>query len=194
MILIRAAEAADAAQIAAIYAPFVENSGVSFEETAPDEAEIARRIEAGSERFPWLVADERPNDGAGRDAPGTVLAFAYATAFRERPAYRFSVETSIYVLPDAQRRGIGTTLYGALLDTLEAQGFTQALGTISLPNDASIRLHEMMGFFRAGTWRAIGWKKGHWRDVGLWQRPLADPPEPPPEPKSFREVGVVRHH
>jgi phosphinothricin acetyltransferase len=192
MILIRAAEAVDATQIAAIYAPFVESSAVSFEENAPSDQEFARRIETGSERYPWMVAEERPNNGADRDRPGNVLAFAYATAFRERHAYRFAVETSIYVLPDAQRRGIGTMLYGALLDTLEAQGFTQALGTISLPNDASIRLHEMMGFFRAGTWRGIGWKRDHWRDVGLWQRPLADPPEPPPEPRSFREVGVVR--
>ena len=192
MIVIRAAASADAAPIAAIYAPFVESSAVSFEDNAPSEAEIASRIEAGPNQFPWLVAEERRQGGGGLE-PGTVLAFAYATVFRERPAYRFSVETSIYVLPDAQRRGIGTMLYEALLDTLAAQGFTQALATISLPNDASIRLHEMMGFFRAGTWRAIGWKRDHWRDVGLWQRPLADPTEPPPEPRAFREVGVVRN-
>ncbi len=182
MIGIRVATAGDGAAIAQIYAPFVEASAVSFEDRAPSPDTMAKRVVAGLGRYPWLIAEENE----------TVVAFAYAAPFRERTAYRFAVETSIYVAPEAQRRGVGTLLYGALLDTLDAQGFTQAMGTIALPNDASIRLHEMMGFFRAGTWRSVGWKRDRWRDVGLWQRPLSDPPEPPPEPKPFPEVGMVR--
>src|SRR3546814_5636041 len=95
--------------------------------------------------YPWLVAASSDD--------GTVLGFAYATQFRERHAYRFAVETSVYVAGELQRNGVGRMLYEALIDTLAAQGFTQAIAAISLPNDASIKLHDALGFFRAGVYR-----------------------------------------
>jgi L-amino acid N-acyltransferase YncA len=169
----RRATADDAAAIASIYAPYVRASVVSFETEAPDEAEMRGRIEALSDLYPWLVAC---------DGDGAVLGYAYACAFRTRPAYRFTVETTVYVADDAHRRGIGSLLYRALLPVLEAQGFTQAVGAITIPNEASVRLHESLGFARAGTYEKVGFKLGEWRSVGLWQRPLAPMVARPEEP------------
>src|SRR3546814_13834884 len=100
----------------------------------------------------------------GSSDDGTFLGFSYTSQFRERRAYRFAVETSVYVAGELQRNGVGRMLYEALLDTLESQGLTQAIVAIALPNDASIKLHEAMGFFRAGVYREIGYKHGQWRD------------------------------
>lgn len=184
MIEIRAATPADAEAIAQIYAPYVVTSSVSFEDEPPSAAVIAERMQLKDSAYPWLV-------GVSTET-GTILGFAYASRFRERPAYRFAVETSVYVAGELQRNGVGRMLYEALLDTLESQGFTQAIAAIALPNDASIKLHEAMGFFRAGIYREIGYKHGQWSDVGIWQRELAKPENPPPEAKSFKDVGVVR--
>ena len=169
----RAATPDDAAAIADIYAPFVKGSSVSFETEPPDEAAMRARIEAGGELYPWLVAEEG----------GTILGYAYAARFRDRPAYRFAVETSVYLRPGAGGRGLGRLLYEPLLAMLEAQGFTQAIAAITLPNEASVRLHERLGFERAGTYRQVGWKLGAWHDVGLWQRALASAGGPPAEPR-----------
>ena len=170
---IRRATAADAAALASLYAPYVEGSAVSFETAAPDEAEMSARIAAAGDSHPWLVAC---------DPDGAVAGYAYAAAFRARPAYRFTVETSVYLAQSALGRGIGTALYRALLPLLEAQGFTQAIAAITLPNPASVTLHERLGFARAGTYEKVGFKLGEWLSVGLWQRPLAplcaDPAEP----------------
>ena len=127
--------------------------------------------------YPWLVACDE-ND--------SVLGYASASAFRTRIAYRFTVETSVYLAGEAHGRGIGAALYRRLLAILEAQGFTQAIVAISLPNDASVRLHEKLGFVAAGIYRDVGYKLGGWRSVGLWQRPLADSTIPPIEPEPFR--------
>ena len=176
---IRCATADDAAAIASIYAPYVRASVVSFETEAPDEAGMRLRIEEVGDAYPWLVAC----DGEGR-----VLGYAYACAFRTRPAYRFTVETTVYVADGAHRRGIGRLLYRALLPVLEAQGFTQAVGAITIPNEASIRLHESLGFVRAGTYEKVGFKLGEWRSVGLWQRALAPMTSRPEEPRSVSSV------
>ena len=179
MIRIRLAEDRDAEAIAAIYAPHVTRGVASFEETAPDADEIRARMAKIAGQYPWLVAEEGE----------AVLGYAYACQFRERSAYRWAVETTVYVADGAQRRGVGQLLYRALIDALRAQGFTQAIAAISLPNDASVKLHELVGFKRAGVYREIGWKQSRWVDVGLWQLQLADPPHPPPEPRPFREAG-----
>jgi phosphinothricin acetyltransferase len=176
---IRRATADDAAAIATIYAPYVSASVVSFETEAPDAAEIARRIAALGDLYPWLVA---------REGDATILGYAYGCAFRTRPAYRFTVETTVYVADGAHRRGIGSLLYRALLPVLEAQGFTQAIGAITIPNEASIRLHESLGFVRAGTYEKVGFKLGEWRSVGLWQRPLAPMAARPEEPRPVSSV------
>jgi len=176
---IRRATADDAAAIASIYAPYVRASVVSFETEAPDAAEIRDRIAALGDLYPWLVAC---------DEDGAVRGYAYGCAFRTRPAYRFSVETTVYVADGAHGRGIGTLLYRALLALLEAQGFTQAIGAITVPNEASIALHESLGFARAGTYEKVGFKLGDWRSVGLWQRPLAAMAARPEEPRSVSAV------
>ena len=173
---LRLATADDAAAIASLYAPYVTGSSVSFETEPPDEAEMQARIAAGGDLYPWLVATE------GRDE---LLGYAYACAFRARQAYRFSVETTVYLAPESTGRGLGRALYEALLPVLEAQGYTQAIAAITLPNPASVRLHEAMGFAQAGVYREVGWKLGEWRSVGLWQRSLAPLSEEPEEPRPF---------
>lgn len=176
---VRRATADDAAAIASIYAPYVRATVVSFELEAPDEIEMAGRIAAVGDAYPWLVACE---------ANGEVAGYAYACAFRPRPAYRFTVETTVYVADGAHRRGIGTLLYRSLLPVLEAQGYTQAIGAITLPNEASVRLHEALGFTHAGTYEKVGFKLGEWRSVGLWQRPLAPMVARPEEPRPISSV------
>jgi phosphinothricin acetyltransferase len=175
---IRAARAADAAAIAAIYAPYVTGSAVSFETEPPDVAEIGRRMAEAGDLYPWFVACEGE----------AVLGYAYAAAFRTRPAYRFSVETTVYVSGKAQRRGVGAGLYAVLLPVLEAQGFVQAIAAITLPNPASMNLHERFGFRRIGAYEEVGFKRGGWHSVGLWQRALSPLSTRPEEPKPFSAV------
>ncbi len=173
---IRLAGPDDAAAIAAIYAPYVQGSTVSFETEPPDAAEMRDRIQACGALYPWFVA-------LGHD--GGVAGYAYATAFRARRAYRFAVETTVYLAEGQQGRGLGSALYGRLLPLLEAQGFTQAIAAITLPNEASVRLHERLGFVSAGTYRDVGHKFGAWHSVGLWQRPLAPLADSPAEPVPY---------
>lgn len=174
---VRLAGLGDAAAIAAIYAPYVTATVISFETEAPGADEIARRIASGGDLYPWLVACEAESD--------EVAGYACADAFRTRPAYRFSLETTVYVADAAQRRGVGTLLYRALLPLLEAQGFAQAIAAITLPNEASVRLHEGLGFRQIGTYERVGFKFREWRSVGLWQRALCPLSTRPEEPKPF---------
>ena len=177
--LIRRATAADAAAIAAIYAPYVTDTPVSFEEEAPDAEEMARRI-AGDGRglHPWLVAEEE----------GGIIGFASSAPFRSRASYRWTVETGVYLAPEAQGRGIGRRLVEHLLDLLERQGFVAVVAGITLPNPASVALHEKLGFSPCATYRANGYKMGEWRDVGVWQRDLAPRTSPPGELRPFADV------
>jgi len=175
---IRAATSDDAAAISEIYAPYVQASAVSFEAEPPDRDEIVARMSAGSDLYPWLAAEEE----------GALLGYAYGAAFRTRHAYRFTVEASVYLRAEAQGRGVGRMLYAPLLDLLERQGFTQAIGAIALPNEASVMLHERLGFRHAGTYRQVGFKFGRWWDVGLWQRALAEPAAEPEEPRPLDMV------
>ena len=184
MTAVRPARPEDAAAIAAIYMPHVERGTATFELAPPDAAAMAERMAASDGLYPWLVA-------TNGDPQGGVLGYAYAARYRERPAYRWAVETTIYMADASQGRGLGRQLYDALLDTLKAQGFTQAIGAIALPNDASIRLHEAVGFRRAGVIREVGFKRGQWIDVGYWQVSLAEPASPPEEPKKFSDTGMV---
>lgn len=184
MIAIRAAGLDDAGAIAAIYAPHVVDGFATFETDAPDAAAMAARVAASDGLYPWLVAADENGDA--------VLGYAYAGRYQARAGYRWSVETTVYVAGDAQGRGVGRRLYEALIDTLAAQGFAQAIARIALPNDASVALHERRGFRCAGVYRAIGCKHGRWIDVGVWQRRLATPAAPPAEPRRFAAIGVVR--
>jgi len=177
-LLIRSADpTGDAAACAAIYAPFVNSSPVSFEDAAPGERELANRIADYTRSYPWLVAE----------LDGAVAGFAYGAEHRTRAGYRWAVDVSVYVDPGAHRRGVGRALYGALLPMVREQGFHMACAGITLPNPASVALHESFGFEPVGVYRAIGWKAGAWRDVGWWQLQLIEPSPPgagrqPPEP------------
>jgi L-amino acid N-acyltransferase YncA len=172
----------DAAACAAIYAPSVESTPTSFELVPPDPAEFARRIARYSATHQFLVA-EAGGDGGGAEARGAVVGYAYACEWAERGAYRWSVETSVYVDADHHGRGVGRALYSELFDRLRAQGFRVAVAGVTLPNPASIALHESMGFEPIGALRRIGWKDGAWHDVGYWQLDLRpDAGDPPPEP------------
>ena len=164
----------DAGACAAIYAPHVEGSAVSFEERPPDAGEMAARIERYGASHAWLVAERE----------GRVDGYAYATAFNERPAYRWSTSVSVYIADAARGHGIGRALYGALFDRLRERGFRMACAGITLPNEASVGLHESLGFELIGVNREIGWKRGAWHDVGWYQLELAPAGEgPPPEPR-----------
>ena len=187
---IRAARPDDAAAIAGIYAPFVRTGVVSFETEAPDAAQMAARMTGTDGLYPWLVATQPAAAGTSEVGEGEeLMGYAYAGRFRERAAYRHAVETSIYLAPAAEGRGIGRRLYDALLQTLRVQNFTQAMGVITLPNARSVRLHEAVGFRYIGTLGAIGYKLDQWIDVGLWQCALSEQDAPPQELRRFADVG-----
>jgi L-amino acid N-acyltransferase YncA len=168
---IRFATDADAPALAATYAPSVAGAATSFELDPPDASEMSRRRAKVAARFPWLVFD----------AERAVLGYAYASTHRERPAYLWTVEVSIYLDERIHRAGIGKALYTALFALLARQGIKNALAGIVLPNAASVRLHESMGFSPAAVYRGLGYKRGAWHDVGWWQRELA-PRDPMPVP------------
>jgi len=177
--MIRIAVPEDAAAIHAIYTPHVLQGMATFETELPGEATMRERIDARLRHYPWIVWEEQ----------GRLLAYAYASRFRERAAYDWIAETSIYVHEDAQRRGIARRLYGVLLDGMRLQGINQAVGVITMPGEPSVRLHETMGFTPAGVWRQSGYKLGRWWDVGVWQKTLQPPPE---RPAPVKPLAVLR--
>ena len=173
--LIRHADAADAAGCLAIYGPFADATAVSFEGPAPTLDEFAQRMARIARTHAFLVAEHE----------GHIAGFAYAGVHRERPAYRWSAEVSVYLGEDHRGQGLGRALYGALFPLLEEQGYRTLLAGVSLPNPASIALHRSLGFEDVGVYRRIGWKAGSWRDVAWLALQLgADTfeTEPPPSP------------
>lgn len=167
----------DAAACAAIYAPYVEQTPISFEERAPDALAMEARMSRYVTTHPWLVAE----DG------GEVVGYAYACRHMERSAYRWAADVSVYVASNRRGEGLGRSLYEALFERLREQNFQVACAGITLPNEASVGLHEALGFFRVGVSPRIGWKNGAWHDVSWWQLELVPaapgtPLEPlPPE-------------
>ena len=175
-LVVRDATTADAAACAALYAPYVRSTPASFETDPPAVDEMARRIAAAVDAHAWFVAE--------RD--GAILGYAYATAYKVRPAYRWTCETSVYVDGEAQGGGVGRALYEVLLDRLAERGFRTAVAGMTLPNPASAALHAALGFTSCGVLPRVGWKAGRWHDVALLQRPLGDAPydgSAPPEPR-----------
>ena len=152
----------DAAACAAIYAPYVERTPISFEERPPDALEMEARMTAYMSTHPWLVSE----DG------GEVVGYAYACRHLERAAYRWAADVSVYVAANRGGEGLGRSLYEALFERLRGQNFQIACAGITLPNDASVRLHEAVGFERVGVSPRIGWKAGSWHDVSWWQLEL----------------------
>ncbi len=179
---IRMARTTDGAQVAAIYRPSVTDAATSFEIEPPDGAEMARRIESVLAVAPWLVC-------AGPH--GDLVGYAYAARHRERAAYQWSVDVTVYIRSDHHRRGVGRALYGVLLDLLRLQGFYVAHAGITLPNAGSVGLHEALGFRPVGVYPAVGWKHGAWRDVGWWQLPLRERPAAPASPLPLRQAQAL---
>lgn len=179
---LRLARFSDAAGIAAIYAPIVRETTISFEETAPGTDEMAERMAALGDAYPWLVAVD--------DGGPLVLGYAYALRFRTRAAYRWSVETAVYVAPRSRRNGVGSRLYAALFRLLSAQGYRRAFAAVTLPNEGSLAAHRAAGFRDAGVWPAAGWKFGAWHDVQLLERALgAGSAGAPAEPIGLSALG-----
>jgi L-amino acid N-acyltransferase YncA len=170
---VRAATARDARACAAIYAPYVTDTAITFETEPPSAAEMQRRIEAYSAGHAWLVLV----DG------GRVVGYAYGAPMHSRPAYRWACEVSVYLEPGRRRTGAGRALYEALFARLAERGFRMAVAGMTLPNEASVGLHRAMGFEPVGTYRRIGFKHGAWHDVAWTQRPLAAGDDPPDEPR-----------
>jgi phosphinothricin acetyltransferase len=167
--LIRSATADDATACAAIYAPYVTGSASTFETEPPTASELADRIVSA---IAWFVCED---DGA-------VIGYAYASRFHPRAAYRWACEVSVYLEPASRGKGVGRALYDVLLPHLAERGYRAAIGGITLPNPASERLHEALGFEPVGTYRRIGYKLGAWHDVHWTQKTLATGEGEPPEP------------
>jgi phosphinothricin acetyltransferase len=175
---VRIATLRDATGVAEIYAPIVQSSVISFELEPPGVEAIAERMRATLLHHPWLVLERA----------GAIEGYAYGGEFRARAAYRWSVETTVYVREDRRRSGVARALYGSLLAALELQGFVAAYAGITLPNPASVGLHEALGFRAIGVFPAVGYKLGAWHDVGFWRRPIAERPAHPEPPRPFAEL------
>jgi L-amino acid N-acyltransferase YncA len=176
---LRLVEPDDAAQIAAIYAPFCLETAISFETAAPDQATVRERIRTVGERYPWLVAVSETGDVSG---------YAYAGKHRERAAYRWSVDCTVYLAPAAKGQGVGTELYRALVKICRYLGYYRAFAGITLPNEASVRLHEKIGFQPIGIYRRVGFKLGKWHDVGWWSLDLLPEEAVPSEPRPIADI------
>ncbi|MEX2162366.1 MAG: arsinothricin resistance N-acetyltransferase ArsN1 family B [Anaerolineales bacterium] len=172
---LRVVEPGDVEGILEIYAPIVRETVISFELEPPNRMEMQDRIADTLLKYPWLVAE-----GDGR-----ILAYAYASDHRDRWAYHWAANVSVYVHPAARRRGLARRLYAALLALLRAQGYYNVYAGIALPNEGSVGLHESMGFRRVALYMKVGFKLGEWRDVGWWELALGEHPAEPPPPRSF---------
>lgn len=163
---IRPAGPGDIAAIASIYADAVAHGAATFEIEPPDRAEMARRQQAlVTKNYPYVVAE----------CAGVIAGYAYAGPYHARPAYRWSVEDSIYVAPDFHRRGLGRLLLARLITDAEMRGFRQMIGVIGdSANTASIALHAAAGFRLVGTVQSVGFKHGRWLDTVVMQRPLGE--------------------
>ena len=176
---IRAANAGDGAAVAAIYGPYCDSTVISFEETAPTADEMARRIASIGATRPWIVLEDE----------GDIIGYAYASPHNERPAYRWSVSTAIYVGREHHRCGAGRALYTTLLALLRALGYRQATAGITLPNPASVGLHSAFGFAPVGVYRDIGYKMGGWHDVGWYQAEIQPASADPENPRAISELA-----
>jgi phosphinothricin acetyltransferase len=155
----RIATPADAAAMLKIYAPYVANTSITFETEVPSESAFAERIKHYLTEWPWIVCE----------ADGKVVGYAYASRYRERIAYQWSVECSVYVHDDYMRAGVARKLYTSLFAILKKQGYRNVYAVINLPNERSVAFHEKMGFSWFATYEQVGYKLGQWKNVGWWR-------------------------
>jgi phosphinothricin acetyltransferase len=179
--MIRLATPSDARGIAAIYRPIVRSTAISFETEAPSDEEMERRIVSSLAYAPWLVWYEG----------GDIGGYVYASRHRERAAYQWSVDVTAYTHESFRRKGVGRALYRALFDLLRVQGFRRAHAGITLPNAASVGLHESLGFRAVGVYPSVGFKLGAWHDVGWWQLQLLEPAPAPRPPLTLPEAQAL---
>lgn len=159
MIQLRLAKPDDSGDILAIYAPYIEKTSFTFETDVPSPEAFAERISSYLESWPWLVCE----------VDGVIAGYAYAARYRERVAYQWSVESSVYIHDDHQRKGIARILYSALFKILKRQGFRNVYAVINLPNEKSVAFHESLGFSYFATYEQVGYKLGQWKNVGWWR-------------------------
>lgn len=172
---IRLATPEDAAGILAIYAPYIQNTSYTFETEVPSVQEFAERIRSYLVNWPWLVWEEE----------GKVAGYAYGARYRERVAYQWCTESSIYMHDDFQKAGIGRRLYTTLIEILKRQGFRNVYAVINLPNEKSVAFHEKSGFTHFATYEQVGYKLGKWKNVGWWRLVLNEFGDEPAAPVKF---------
>ena len=177
--MIRLAKPADAAAILDIYAPYIRDTSITFETEIPSTADFADRISLYLENWPWLVYEKK----------GVIAGYAYASRYRERSAYQWSIECSVYIHDDHHRSGIARSLYSSLFSILKIQGFTTVYAVINLPNDPSVGLHESMGFTYFATYEKVGYKLGRWKNVGWWKLQLNEYLQEPSAPIKFSAIS-----
>lgn len=176
--MVRLATAADTAGILEIYAPYVRNTSFTFETEVPSLEAFQERIQNTLKGWPWLVCE----------LDGKVAGYAYATRHRERTAYQWSVESSIYIHDDYQRHGVGRSLYTPLLGLLRLQGIRNVYAVINLPNEKSVKFHESLGFTYFTTYEQVGYKLGKWKNVGWWRAILNEFSDEPAAPALFKDL------
>lgn len=180
---LRLVQKSDVPAIVEIYGAYIRESVITFEITVPNEEDFWTRIQTVSKTSPWIVAEVN----------GKIAGYAYAGKHRDREAYQWSVEPSVYLAPEFHKMGIGTALYEKLFKILKLQGFYNAYAGITLPNPASVGLHESMGFQHLGTYPSIGYKMGKWHDVGWWRLNLQGGyAKEPAKPHSPQELGIEK--
>jgi L-amino acid N-acyltransferase YncA len=175
MVQIRLATEKDAGGILAIYAPYIEQTSFTFETETPSVEAFAERIKSYLQNWPWLVCEIN----------GLIAGYAYATRYRERTAYQWCTESSIYIHDDFQKKNIGFALYNGLFKILEKQGFRNVYAVINLPNEKSVAFHEKCGFKYFATYEKVGYKLGKWKNVGWWQLILNQYDMEPTAPVKF---------
>jgi|UniRef100_UPI00404B188A L-amino acid N-acyltransferase YncA len=161
--VIRPCQSSDAAAICAIYNHYIAETVITFEESPVEVADMAARIVEITAKLPWLVSV----------TDGLVTGYAYAGPWKGRCAYRYTVESTVYLAPTATGRGLGTQLYQALIDAVQTLGQHSVIGGVALPNPASVALHEKLGFRKVAHFEQVGWKFNRWIDVGYWERILS---------------------
>jgi len=176
---IRLANEKDAEGILAIYSPYIENTSFTFETEVPAVKAFAERINNYLVNWPWLVFE----------IDGKIAGYAYGAKYRERTAYQWCVESSVYIHDDFQRSGIARALYMALIDILKAQGFRNVYAVINLPNEKSVSFHESCGFKYFATYEKVGYKLGKWKNVGWWELVINEYTDEPAAPIKFSELN-----
>lgn len=179
MHVIRLATPSDAPGILAIYAPYIENTSFTFETEIPTTEQFSERIKNYLLSWPWLVTEK----------DGQITGYAYATRYRERTAYQWCTESSVYIHDDFQKAGVGRALYGALVEILKKQGFNNVYAVINLPNEKSVAFHERCGFEHFVTYEKVGYKLGKWKNVGWWKLQVNEYGDEPRAPIKFEKLN-----